>query len=194
LTGLPNRVLLFEFLDRTLRQADRSKKITAILFCDIDHFKRINDAFGHRVGDELLVGVAERLTGLMRPSDIVARLAGDEFVVLCDAMEEVSDSKVIAERVIGSFDTPFFLSIGRVEVAVSVGVAIAGEASVASGDLINDADLAMYRAKEKGGGQWVLSDASNAGPLDRDTAPDDSCRPPRERRGGDAVSTAVHSP
>jgi diguanylate cyclase (GGDEF)-like protein len=170
LTGLPNRVLLFEFLDQSLRRADRSRKITAILFCDIDHFKRINDAFGHRVGDELLVAVADRLTLLMRPSDIVARLAGDEFVILCDAMEEMSDSKVIADRVIRSFDTPFFLSIGRVEVAVSVGIAIAGESTVASGDLLNDADLAMYRAKDKGGGHWVLSHGSTPGLLDQDIA------------------------
>ena len=77
LTGLANRVLLFEFLDQALRRDFRSKKFTTVLFCDIDHFKLINDAFGHRVGDELLVAVAERLTGLMRPSDILARLGGD---------------------------------------------------------------------------------------------------------------------
>ncbi len=160
LTGLPNRVLLFEFLDHALRRAGRSKNVTAILFCDIDHFKRINDAFGHRVGDELLVGVAERLTGLMRPSDILARFAGDEFVILCDEVEGFSDARVIAERVVGAFDVPFPLSVGRVEVAASVGVAIAGETNVLSGDLINDADLAMYRAKENGGAGWVFDEAS----------------------------------
>jgi len=172
LTGLPNRVLLFEFLDQALRRAGRFTKVTAILFCDLDHFKRINDAFGHRVGDELLVGVAERLSGLMRPSDILARLGGDEFVILCDAIDGPTDAKVIAERVVGAFDTPFSLSVGRVEIAASVGIAIGGEATVASGELINDADWAMYCAKENGGAHWVFNDGSKSLALEADTVLD----------------------
>jgi diguanylate cyclase (GGDEF)-like protein len=169
LTGLPNRVLLFEFLDQALRRAGRSGKVTTILFCDLDRFKRINDAFGHRVGDELLVGVSERLTALMRPSDILARLAGDEFVILFDSLEGFSEAKLIAERIVRSFDIPFPLSVGRVEVAASVGIAIGGATTVASGELIDDADWAMYRAKENGGAHWVFKDASKSVTFETET-------------------------
>ncbi len=162
LSGLPNRVLLFEFLEQALRRAGRSEKGVAILFCDLDRFKRINDAFGHRVGDELLIAVSERLNALMRSSDILARLAGDEFVILCDLLEEFAEAELIAERIVRSFDFPFLLSVGRVEVAASVGIAIGGGTTVSSGDLINDADLAMYRAKQNGGAHWVINDASKS--------------------------------
>ncbi len=162
LTGLANRVLLFEFLNQALRLAGRSGKATAVLFCDLDRFKRINDDFGHRVGDELLVAVAERLTGLMRPADALARLAGDEFVILCQGLGGLSQAKLIGERVIDSFGAPFNLSVGRVEVAASVGIAIGKVSTVAADDLLNRADRAMYQAKERGGAQCrVLDEASN---------------------------------
>jgi diguanylate cyclase (GGDEF)-like protein len=151
LTGLANRVLFFEFLDQALRRDFRSRKFTTVLFCDIDRFKRVNDHFGHRVGDELLVAVAERLTGLMRPSDILARLGGDEFVILCDGLDKISQATMIAERAIEAFRSPFTLSIGPLEVSLSIGVAIDGDSTLASDDLLNDADSAMYVAKRKGG-------------------------------------------
>jgi diguanylate cyclase (GGDEF)-like protein len=170
LTGLPNRVLLFEFLDQALRRAGRSEKGMGILFCDLDRFKRINDVFGHRVGDELLIAVSERLHALMRSSDILARLSGDEFVILCDLLEGSSEAKLIAERIVRAFDLPFLLSVGRVEVAASVGIALGGGTTVASGDLIDDADLAMYRAKQNGGAGWVINDASKSLTFEAETS------------------------
>ncbi|HEY6471677.1 MAG TPA: sensor domain-containing diguanylate cyclase [Acidimicrobiales bacterium] len=165
LTGLANRVLLFEFLDQALRRDMRWRKFTTILFCDIDRFKCINDVFGHRVGDELLVAVAERLTGLMRPSDILARLGGDEFVILCDGLGAISQATMIAQRAIDSFHKPFTLSVGPVEVTLSIGITIDGDSSLASDDLLNDADRAMYEAKRNGGAQWQFFESSRHRPL-----------------------------
>jgi diguanylate cyclase (GGDEF)-like protein len=165
LTGLANRVLLFEFLDHALRRDFRSKKFTTVLFCDIDHFKLINDGFGHRVGDELLVAVAERLTGLMRPSDILARLGGDEFVVLCDGLDAIKQATAIAQRAIDSFRTPFTLSVGRVEVTLSIGIAVDGNRALASDDLLNNADRAMYEAKRKGGDRCQFFEDSSSRPF-----------------------------
>jgi diguanylate cyclase (GGDEF)-like protein len=161
LTGLANRVLLFEFLDQALLRAGRSGGDLAVLFCDLDRFKWINDNFGHQVGDELLVAVAEGLAGLIRPSDTLARLAGDEFVIVCEGLNGDAEAKMIAQRVIDSFATPFLLSVGQVDVAVSVGIALGGVSTIASRDLINDADRAMYQAKKRGGAQcWVVDSAS----------------------------------
>ena len=161
LTGLANRVLLFEFLDQALLRADRSGRDVAVLFCDLDRFKCINDTFGHQVGDELLVAVAQSLAGLIRPSDTLARLAGDEFVIVCEGLNGVSEAKLIAERVVDLFATPFLMSVGRVDVAASVGIALGAESTIASRDLIDDADRAMYQAKQRGGAQCrVLDDAS----------------------------------
>ena len=165
LTGLANRVLLFEFLDQALRRDFRTRKLTTVLFCDIDHFKLINDAFGHRVGDELLVAVAERLAGLMRPSDILARLGGDEFVILCDGLDAIPQATTIAQRAIDSFDTPFTLSVGRVEATLSIGIAVDGVSALSSDDLLNDADRAMYEAKRNGGARCQLFDDTGSRPF-----------------------------
>jgi diguanylate cyclase (GGDEF)-like protein len=168
LTGLANRALLFEFLDHALRRDFRWRKFTTVLFCDIDQFKRVNDAFGHRVGDELLVAVADRLTRLMRPSDILARLGGDEFVILCDGLVAISQATMIAQRAIDSFHTPFTLSVGPVEVTLSIGITIDGDSTLASDDLLNNADRAMYEAKRNGGGQWQFFENSSHRPLGLD--------------------------
>lgn len=154
LTGLANRVLLFEFLDQAIRRDFRSRTFTAVLFCDIDQFKAINDVFGHRIGDELLVAAAGRLGGLLRPSDFLARLGGDEFVILCDGLDAITQATKIAQRAIDSFGTPFTLSVGQVETTLSIGIAMDGDSTVASDDLLNNADRAMYEAKRKGGARY----------------------------------------
>ena len=92
LTGLPNRILLVQRLIHAMLRCRRSEKLVAILFADLDHFKVINDTYGHHVGDELLIAVAERLTALLRPGDTLARLAGDEFIILCEDLDNTSQA------------------------------------------------------------------------------------------------------
>jgi GGDEF domain-containing protein len=100
LTGLPNRVLLHQRLEHASLRARRSHKMVAILFIDLDRFKEVNDIYGHRTGDELLVAVAQRLQRLLRPGDTVARMSGDEFVVLCEDLDDTERTAALAERIV----------------------------------------------------------------------------------------------
>jgi diguanylate cyclase (GGDEF)-like protein len=151
LTGLPNRLLLQERLEHAAQRGQRSHTTAAILFADLDRFKYVNDTYGHQTGDELLLAVASRLSGLVRPGDTLARFSGDEFVFLCEDLRDVADVEALARRVDDSFTAPF--SIGGIELAVtaSVGVAYAGPGEDVSDALMVKADKAMYQAKRKGG-------------------------------------------
>lgn len=99
LTGLPNRTLFAQRLDHALLRSRRSEKMVAVFFVDLDQFKLVNDTFGHHVGDELLVAVADRLGGVMRPGDTLARLSGDEFVILCEDLNDASSVEPLAARI-----------------------------------------------------------------------------------------------
>ena len=99
LTGLPNRALLVQRLEHAILRCRRSGKPVAILYADLDDFKAVNDTHGHHVGDELLVALSERLSGLLRPGDTLARMAGDEFVILCEDLEDAVQVELIAERI-----------------------------------------------------------------------------------------------
>jgi diguanylate cyclase (GGDEF)-like protein len=158
LTGLPNRFLLLERLEHALVRGHRSGRMVAILFADLDHFKSVNDVHGHRAGDELLVAVARRLTGLLRASDTLSRLAGDEFVILCEDLDEPSQADLIAMRVVAALAVPFKLSAVEVEISASVGVAFAGAGEPVPEQLLEDADIAMYQAKRKGGDHHEVID------------------------------------
>jgi diguanylate cyclase (GGDEF)-like protein len=147
LTGLPNRALLLQLLEHAFRAARRSKKLSALFFLDLDHFKEVNDTYGHQVGDELLVEVAKRLTGLLRPGDSVARLSGDEFVILCEDLADPSAADPIALRLNAEMSRPFLLSRGELTATASIGIAFAGRGSDSPDELLHDADLAMYQAK-----------------------------------------------
>lgn len=151
LTGLPNRTLLLERLDHAILRCRRSEKMVAILYSDLDAFKSVNDTYGHRVGDELLVAVAGRLTALLRPGDTLARLAGDEFVILCEDLDDASPADALAARIGSAFAESFVLSGVEVHVSASVGIAFAGEGEDVSEDVLQYADMAMYQAKRKGG-------------------------------------------
>jgi diguanylate cyclase (GGDEF)-like protein len=145
LTGLPNRVLL---MDRLARQA-ASGLGGAVLFVDLDRFKEVNDTFGHDVGDQLLVEVAHRMTTLLRPEDTLARLAGDEFVVLCDGVVSEQVAVDLGGRIRDALSQPFPLPAGVAQVSASVGVVlVAAEADAER--LLRDADMAMYQAKRAG--------------------------------------------
>jgi diguanylate cyclase (GGDEF)-like protein len=150
LTGLPNRLLLLERLDHAAQRAQRSHAPLAVLFVDLDRFKRVNDSYGHEAGDQLLRAVAKRLTRLVRPGDTVARIYGDEFVLLCEDLHGQHDVDVLVDRVQRAFATPFETGGRVVSVSASVGVAYAADDDLVTAKLIEDADRAMYDAKRKG--------------------------------------------
>jgi diguanylate cyclase (GGDEF)-like protein/PAS domain S-box-containing protein len=176
LTGLANRRLLLDHLDHALLQAERTGTSVAVLFGDIDRFKVVNDNLGHQVGDELLRVVAERLRRVVRPGDTLSRFGGDEFVVLLEGVTSPDDASLVADRVLEVLREPVILS-GEHEVVptMSIGMAVS-EAGMSRDDLLHDADVAMYRAKERGrGGHVTIFDVDrmggrSAGRLDLDTA------------------------
>jgi diguanylate cyclase (GGDEF)-like protein/PAS domain S-box-containing protein len=147
LTGLANRTLLYDRLQHALAQAERENGDTGVLFVDLDNFKHVNDAYGHRVGDELLAALGGRLQGAVRPADTVARMGGDEFVVVCEHTDRVG-ALALADRLETAIAIP--VTAGGVEhrLSASIGIAL-GHAGAE--DLIRDADAAVYRAKAAGG-------------------------------------------
>ena len=151
LTGLPNRVLMLELLDQALRRTRRSGKQSAVFFVDLDRFKEVNDTYGHQAGDALLAAVAQRLTDVLRPSDSLARLAGDEFVALCEDIESPSQADGVANRFLTALSAPFELGDVVVTMHASIGIAFADQDSQSADDLLRDADLAMYENKRASG-------------------------------------------
>jgi diguanylate cyclase (GGDEF)-like protein len=158
LTGLPNRLMLLERLEHAVLRGRRSGAVAAILFADLDRFKHVNDLYGHGVGDELLVAVAERLRRVVRPGDTLARTSGDEFVVLCEDINSRAQADSIAARIGAAVAAPFELSIGEVLTTASVGIAFSGPTDQLSEQLLQDADTAMYQAKRKGGARHQIVD------------------------------------
>jgi diguanylate cyclase (GGDEF)-like protein len=148
LTELPNRVLMLERLEHAFLRGRRSGKTSAVFFIDLDHFKAVNDTHGHQVGDQLLIAVAERLTGVLRPGDTLARFSGDEFVILCEDLDHPSQADLIADRVDTALALPFVLSDTELSITASLGVAFTGRDDDAA-KLLHDSDLAMYRTKRQ---------------------------------------------
>jgi diguanylate cyclase (GGDEF)-like protein/PAS domain S-box-containing protein len=150
LTGLPNRYLLNEQLDQAVARAARHDQRLAVLFMDLDGFKEINDAFGHAAGDELLRGVAKRLRGCMRASDVLARIGGDEFVLLATDLVEAVDAYTIAARIRRALASPFRLGGHEAFVTVSIGISNFPQDAANADQLLARADTAMYRVKSNG--------------------------------------------
>jgi diguanylate cyclase (GGDEF)-like protein len=158
LTGLGSRALLVEQLGAALARTRRGGRGVALLFIDLDGFKRVNDMLGHSAGDELLVQVAERLRGAVRDGDTCVRLGGDEFVVCCD-MESVAHSVLLAERLLATLSDPYDVHGHEVLVGASIGIATAeGEDPVSVDQLLSNADVAAYRAKRHGRGRVEMFD------------------------------------
>ena len=161
LTGLPNRVLLLDRLTQALAAADRDGRTTAVLFLDLDRFKQVNDTYGHAAGDRLLLGVAEALHGALRPGDTLARLAGDEFVVLAGGQQPGrlpdGSATVLARRLLAALERPIRVNGHSVRIAASVGVAYARPGDTPEA-LLHAADTAMYEGKGRAGERIVVND------------------------------------
>jgi diguanylate cyclase (GGDEF)-like protein len=162
LTGLPNRVLLLERIQHALISRRRSGKLVAVLFIDLDGFKQVNDSSGHQAGDELLMAVSSRLTNVLRPGDTLARLSGDEFVMVCEGLEEEGQIEGLATRLDVAIATPFDLSGSVVALSASIGIAFAGLDSDPE-RLLHSADTAMYQVKRKGGAHHEVLDKDKRG-------------------------------
>ena len=167
LTGLPNRALFMQRLERTIEHGKRHKDyLFAVLFLDLDRFKVINDSLGHTLGDQLLITVAGRLEACLRPTDTVARLGGDEFTILLEAIEDISDVIRVAERIQQELTLPLNLGRQQVFTTVSIGIALnvldynSGSGYNRAEDILRDADVAMYRAKELGKAGYQMFNTS----------------------------------
>ncbi|MDQ1405862.1 MAG: hypothetical protein QOG55_1491 [Acidobacteriaceae bacterium] len=169
LTGLPNRLLFIDRLNRLIKYSKRRKNHSfAVVFMDLDGFKMINDSMGHLVGDQLLVGVAERLEKCLRATDTlarlrdtytVARLGGDEFTVLLDDLKDPNDAKIAADRLMKALKPPFLLAGKEVYTSVSIGIAQSNPVYEGPDEMLRDADTAMYHAKSLGKGRYEVFDA-----------------------------------
>ncbi|MCC7370543.1 MAG: EAL domain-containing protein [Chloroflexi bacterium] len=155
LTALPNRNLFMERLEHHLQENQRASDGMAVLFLDLDRFKNINDSLGHGAGDELLIGVAQRVAACIRQDDVVARFGGDEFAVMLTGVRHSADAVLVAEKLLADIQEPFVLDGHEAYVGTSIGIAVAGPHSEA-GALIRDADVALHRAKLGGKGRCVV--------------------------------------
>ncbi|CAN5721111.1 hypothetical protein BH24ACT18_BH24ACT18_10090 [soil metagenome] len=160
LTDLPNRTLFMDRLGHALTRTDRRGKAVAILFVDLDDFKRVNDSLGHSAGDRLLVAIANRLRNCIRPEDTVARLGGDEFALILEDVAGARDATLVAERIVDQMRPPFTLEGREVYAGASVGIALGASAEDRPGDLLRNADLALYNAKRKGKARYEVSDGT----------------------------------
>ncbi len=160
LTGLPNRALFMNHLKQALARHKRHPEYAfAVLFFDLDRFKQVNDSLGHPVGDQLLVGIAQRLASCLRPNDTVARLGGDEFVILLDGLTGVTDATQIADRIQHSLAQPFHLNGHDIVTTTSIGIALSTTTAYTHPqDLLRDANIAMYRAKAGGKARYAVFD------------------------------------
>jgi len=165
LTGLPNRLQLEEQMARSLARARSDDKRMALVFIDLNGFKQINDEHGHAVGDQLLVGVAQRLLKTLRESDFVARLGGDEFVLIIEGLSRhnslQSDAKLISEKILQHLTPPMLLGDSHHPIGASLGIAMYPDHGPNVDSLIHIADQAMYRAKRNGNNQYCLGNASS---------------------------------
>jgi diguanylate cyclase (GGDEF)-like protein len=153
LTELPNRMLFRERLEQAIASAC-SGSVCALLCLDLDRFKVVNDTLGHPVGDGLLCAVARRLVIACRATDTVARLGGDEFAIVLAGLRTPEHAAMLADRILESFRQPFEVDGNRIVVAISIGIAIASDASIASETLLKNADIALYIAKSQGRGTY----------------------------------------
>ena len=158
LTGLANRVLFADRVTHALAGSERSAAPVAVLLCDLDSFKDVNDTLGHSTGDEVLVAVATRLASCVRPSDTVARIGGDEFSILLDEAHDPAEIAAVAQRVCAAMRLPFSVDDRDFVVHASVGIAVGHGATTAPETMLRDADIALYAVKRAGGDDYTFFD------------------------------------
>jgi diguanylate cyclase (GGDEF)-like protein len=156
LTDLANRSLFGDRVEHALQRSERNGRAVAILFLDVDDFKGVNDTLGHSAGDELLIGVAQRLRQCLRSPDTPARLGGDEFAILLEDLDDPSESELVARRTLETLRRPFELTGHTINVRVSIGVAVADRNGDNASNLMRRADVAMYSAKGAGKDRYVV--------------------------------------
>lgn len=162
LTGLPNRRLFLDRLKHTLDCLERSEPCCiAVMYIDLDNFKLVNDSFGHHVGDELLTAIGQRLQTCLRLVDTLARMGGDEFIILLEANSDSSEAVIVADRILGSFERPFSLDGKEIYISASIGICEykSGDEKTMV-DLLRDADTALYYAKTQGKGCYKIFDVT----------------------------------
>jgi diguanylate cyclase (GGDEF)-like protein/PAS domain S-box-containing protein len=161
LTGLPNRALFMDRLGQALKRLKQNEThLFAVLFLDLDRFKIINDSMGHLAGDKLLIAIASRLGKCLRPADTVARLGGDEFTILLENLTEENDAIIIAERISEQLKNSFILDKSEVFTSTSIGIAFSNYDYNKADEILRDADLSMYYAKEQGKARYAIFDPS----------------------------------
>jgi diguanylate cyclase (GGDEF)-like protein/PAS domain S-box-containing protein len=162
LTGLPNSVLLNDRLDAALSRANRAKRRVGVMFLDLDHFKDVNDTLGHRVGDGLLKELSYRIRGALRQSDVLARISGDEFVVVLEDLPDEGAPERVARKILEEVRRPFVIEGHEIHVSGSLGLALHPEDGTDAETLLKNADAAMYHAKELGRNSYRLFSAELA--------------------------------
>lgn len=158
LTGLPNRNLLQDRLTQAMKKASRDGRVLGVMFVDIDKFKNINDSLGHDAGDILLKVIAKRIQNSIRETDTVARLSGDEFIVLLDGCKDVNDIFTAIKKLVASFQEPFVIGNESFKITMSIGVSVYPNDGELASKLLKNADIAMYKAKAQGRNRYIFFD------------------------------------
>jgi diguanylate cyclase (GGDEF)-like protein len=160
LTGLPNRTLVLDRIDKALARGRRAGRRVAVLLCDLDHFQVINDPAGHESGDSALVEIARRVQRALRGGDTAGRLAGDEFVVVCEDVADEREAIVVAERLAGAIGAPLQVGDRTLAPTASIGIAVSSSPDVDPMTLLRDAGIASVRAKDSGRNRWDVVDVA----------------------------------
>jgi diguanylate cyclase (GGDEF)-like protein len=169
LTDRPNRLLFADRLDQALRRADRTSELVALHLLDVDHFKAVNDRYGHAVGDRLLIAVAERISVCLRESDTLARLGGDEFAIIQCGLSQPGGARLLAERILDALCETIVLDALSIRTRLSIGISLYPAHATTPEALQSFADKALYRAKDQGRARYCLWNPS--GPANPTPAP-----------------------